>query len=461
MRNILIVSIDCFRYDRCGFNDHHRNTTPFLDKIAGESLVFDNAFATGPYTTESVPGFIAGQHSYNGCYFNSSAWKAIPENSETLASFLKRNGFDTRAVLSNPHLTAERNFDAGFDVFRNLETTGKDPKKDADDDGHGRSITPSTHDIKTRMQSYNSLFTPYTPPYVAHRLYQYWTGWASHRAKRVLDEFLDEIKDASEPLFGWTHLMDLHAPIHPDVGNSSTLRNLLRDTERVTGLDSDGYRRLYDDALEYVDYQLSEFIDNLTDCGMWDDTTLIITADHGENLYDRNGLYGHPRHHHYDELLHVPLLVRTPDGPSRRITHPFSLAWLHEVIADCASISEGDFPANSGSDGLLDGNPPSEFVVTDTVDENGHTITVRDSTWKYLRHDVSPPDDFWYPFGDDERAYRYVSDRGERRPDAGRQVPNLKSRAEEHLVDPSELSRVDGEFTADVKEQLTNLGYRM
>ncbi|WP_367175541.1 sulfatase-like hydrolase/transferase [Haloarcula rubripromontorii] len=461
MTNIILLTIDCFRYDRCGFNGHHQNTTPFLDQLAGESIIFDNAFATGPYTTESAPGIFAGQHSFNGCYFNSHAWKAIPESSETIASYLNEHGFETLAVLSNPHMTADRNFDLGFNLFRNLQTDGEDPKAKTEEDNSAFSVADYAHDIKTRMRKYDSLLTPYTVPYIAHRLLQMRSGWPAHRAEYVLQEFVDELTTAVEPVFGWTHLMDLHAPIHPDVGDTSAFTNLLRDADRVAGIDSDRYRQLYDDGLRYVDKQIENFVNQLKSSGMWDETVLLITADHGEALFDRKGMYGHPRHHHYDELLHVPLLVRAPDLPSQRIQSSFSLAWIHELFAELISKPIGDFPSTSGSNSCLSDDPAEEPVISDTVDENGHTITLRDDTWKYIRHNVSPPQDFWYPFGDNEQAYRYITDQGERNLADISNVKEMSTAAESYLISPEDLPKLEGEFSRDMEEQLEDLGYKM
>jgi choline-sulfatase len=97
--NVLLVTVDCFRYDRCGFAGHHRDTTPTLDSLAGDSFLFDRAYATGTYTTESVPGMIAGLHSHNGVYFGDDpAWKALPADHDTLATHLQSIGYSTTAV---------------------------------------------------------------------------------------------------------------------------------------------------------------------------------------------------------------------------------------------------------------------------------------------------------------------------------------------------------------------------
>jgi len=60
--NILLVTVGCLRYDRCGFTGHHKKTTSALSSLAGGSFLFDRAYVTGTCTTESVLSTIAGLH---------------------------------------------------------------------------------------------------------------------------------------------------------------------------------------------------------------------------------------------------------------------------------------------------------------------------------------------------------------------------------------------------------------
>ncbi|GGK81207.1 hypothetical protein [Haloarcula sebkhae] len=115
----------------------------------------------------------------------------------------------------------------------------------------------------------------------------------------------------------------------------------------------------------------------------------------------------------------------------------------------------------SGNDSFLLDEPAEEPVISDTVDENGHTIAVRDDSWKYIRHDVSPPQDFWYPFDDREQAYHYITDQGERNPADISNVGELISMAEDYLISPDSLPKLEGGFSRDMEEQLEDLGYKM
>lgn len=138
--NIVLLTIDCLRYDRCGFNGHNQNTTPVLDQLAREATILDSAVAPGPRTSESIPGILSGLRSSECAYFDQLAYKSIPSNTPTLATWLSDQGYRTVAEISNPQLSPLRNFDRGFDKFENLriETKGDQFKQDSESEGSGR-----------------------------------------------------------------------------------------------------------------------------------------------------------------------------------------------------------------------------------------------------------------------------------------------------------------------------------
>jgi len=84
--NVVLLTIDCLRYDRCGFNDHDQDTTPTLNGLAQEAAIFDAAVAPGPRTSESVPGILAGVLSADCAYYDDLPYKAIPSGTSTAVS---------------------------------------------------------------------------------------------------------------------------------------------------------------------------------------------------------------------------------------------------------------------------------------------------------------------------------------------------------------------------------------
>ncbi|MCU4743582.1 sulfatase [Natronoglomus mannanivorans] len=461
MTNILLITVDCLRYDRCGFNGHHRNTTPTLDSLASESLIFDYAYSTGPYTTESFPGILAGQHSHNGWSFgNRPAWKALGQD-ETLATYLKREGYETGAAISNPHLSKDRNFDRGFDQFTNLR---KDTHTTRNNDESRFNLEDYLYTIRERMRSGNSRIL--NTAYAAYRYTQYQNGWPTKRAETVLDHLVSTIDEFEDEFFAWAHLMDLHAPIHPDsitqgglssLGTASILRT---DAARSGYQYTPHYADSYDSALRYVDTQIQTLVTELKSRGLWEETILLFTADHGEALYDRDNVCDHPRQYHYDELLHVPLLVRRPTGDGERIETHISLAWLHEIIAHLLDTETGDFPAQSSRNNVL--TDTSGIVVSDTLDDRGHTVSVRNFDEKVITHQPTESGDpISWEFRDEDLSVFYRQDPNERSPRTPGPNNQLLAEANELFTSPDQLPSLGEGFSSEMEERLQDLGYKM
>ena len=216
---------------------------------------------------------------------------------------------------------------------------------------------------------------------------------------------------------------------------------------------------IYDSVLRYVDTQIGRLVELLRQRGLWDDTVLIVTSDHGEALYDR-GVHGHGegtgefdhvddvlRHYLYDELLHVPLLIRTPEGNAERINGPISLCRLDEPIAEIIDAPAPEFSARN-----------RRPVVADALTEDGHTIAVRSKDWKLITPCVA---DDGAPETWSNKLFRVASDRGERVP---LEEPPIESRLAEAaagiVTDPSDLQQMRGTVSEDTREQLAELGYR-
>ncbi|MDS0295346.1 sulfatase [Halogeometricum luteum] len=465
--SIVLVSVDCLRNDRV--YDNHRYTTPNLHRLRSESIVFENAYSTGPYTTESIPGLIAGQHSHNGCYFGSDVtWKAI-RSPPTLASWLGELGYETVAMLTNPHLSRERNFDIGFDQFTNLRLNkGTESPK-------GVSYLEKVrwgelmYQVRSKMRDHDSLLTPYSLPMIAYRYMQTLGNWPTISGHEVVEELCKSIPTDQTDFFAWTHLMDLHAPIRPSTVRSGglsavngTLGQIITDASRAARIHKPEYDTMYDSALRYVDHQIGEIIRYLKKEDRWNDTILIITGDHGEVLFDRDEIYGHPPHHLYDDLLHVPLIVRTPNNNNSRIETPVSLAWIHELIAEICNLPLGSFPGSSDQESLLDDDGLSSPVVSDTLDKRGHTIAIRDDDEKVIHHSESAESaSINYPYQDKDVQFSYQDDPRERLPIDPVTSSELQERVEELETSPGDLPKVDGRFGRDLESQLADLGYKM
>ncbi|MFB6201638.1 MAG: sulfatase-like hydrolase/transferase [Halorhabdus sp.] len=464
--NVLLVTIDCLRRDRCGVYGHHRNTTPTLDTLAQDGFLFENAFSTGPVTTESFPGILAGRLSAQTIAGDTLYQKCLPGGAPTIASHLRDNGWDTAAVISNPRIGEHVGTDHGFEVFRNLRTSS-----DGTDGSSSLSLLPDfavgekLYQLRERMRDFHSLPYRYEIPFLAFRYYQYLSGWPSVRSETVIDTFLDVLATQSSPFFGWTHLMDVHGPLHPQtvtdggLSDGGPLTQFRSHARRVSDIYDSQTEARYDSSVRYVDIQLQRIIDWLKSNDLWNDTALIITADHGDALHDR-GIYGHPQHYLYDELLSVPLIVRIPGRSGRQVTHPYSLGWLHEIVTELCGIGALDASLRSSYESHLEQDTMTDDVLlADSIDQQGHSIAAQQGMLKYVTQTDGLADNRGIRVGP-SGYYHLDKDPKERRP-TDESYDDLERAALDVRVEPDELREQTQSSSIDdaTLDQLKQLGY--
>jgi choline-sulfatase len=250
------------------------------------------------------------------------------------------------------------------------------------------------------------------------------------------------------------------------LGNVSDLRQFRWDARRVANVFEPGYAAMYDSALRYVDAQIERVVDYFRESERLDRTVLIVTADHGEALHDR-GVYGHAagndryaydqtRDYMYEELLHVPLLARIPDQGDRRVSHPFSLVWLHELLADVAGLDRASFRRSSGREDHL--APATDTVVlADAMSADGHTVAARDGRDKR----ISPCLGGQRGRNADPLLFDLALDPGERADRSeDTEVPTLVDASDSILTSPDDLRSVRETINAQTRTRLGQLGYR-
>ena len=116
-RSLLLITVDCFRADHAGFLGYARPTTPFLDSLAKESLVFSNAIVAGAPTYFSFPAVMASRYPLG----LGRDVVGLAPGEPTIASALNEAGYATAAFLAaNPYLSPRFGYDAGFDVFKDF-----------------------------------------------------------------------------------------------------------------------------------------------------------------------------------------------------------------------------------------------------------------------------------------------------------------------------------------------------
>ena len=356
--SLVLITVDCLRADHTGFLGYRRPTTPFLDSLAADSLVFRNAIVAGAPTYYSFPAIMASRHPLA---LGRDVVGLAPDE-PTIASVLNQSGYATAAFLAgNPYLSSRFGYSAGFDLFRDyLEEDAASlpdditPEENRAADlrgGFNRGLAEICHKLGPMGPLYDELYFQYcqrlaVPPAKsldALRRFPAADVIVDHAA-----EWLAGI--AGKPFLLWLHFMDPHAPYYPSRGALDLLGHGQLSPFRARYLNSywnrggvsvrrlrshmDEVVALYDAGIRWVDAQVCRLVDRLRDLGLWENSVIALTADHGEEFLDHGGRY-HPPSKAPEELVHVPLLLRVP-GASRTepFDPPFSLLDLAPTLLE-------------------------------------------------------------------------------------------------------------------------------
>lgn len=360
-RNVVIVTVDSLRADHCGFLGCEYDTTPNLDDLASDGVVYENVIAPGPRTPSSMPVVFTGE-DLNTPPVSLSQWrdrrKRIGrhlERFETIAERFKDRGYDTGGLTVNPWTTRDTGFDAGFDQF--VQSPDQDKPW---------PVSIRIIDRLIKLAGYEDKFS-----------WQYKRDWLVQWT-----HYYNQIKrmasSLQEPYFIWIFLLDTHQPYlappkyrvetsaigmyyaalqywnHIYRGRQQTLP---RHVQTLV-------KRSYRDSVRSVDGFVNRLYSDLAST----DPIFIVHSDHGEAFGDHE-TYGHQQQL-FEENLHIPLLLLNVDQ-STRINDPLSLKCLPEIAV--AASQDRVTSVNS------------EIIASRTEDEG--SFSLRLSQWKYLNQE--------------------------------------------------------------------------
>jgi arylsulfatase len=338
--DIVLVILDAARAGHFGFAGYERDTTPNLDRLAAEALVFERAFAECANTSCSIPNLITGIPFMNlGTVFHG---KKIPDDVTTLAEYLRPLGYRTVSFSANPNNAVSRNSHQGFDRFERLAG--------------------------------------------AH--------YQAEQAVEVIEEQPDE-----QPLYLQLHFLPPHQPYMPsrafdlftDPRYDGVVRPRLGLRRYSAGLATFGEAdlaqlvALYDGNLRMVDDAVEVVFEALRRTGRWSETLVVVTSDHGE-AFGEHGTFQH-NSTVFDEMLHVPLVVRLPGGEMRPEVETRAPAALADVVPTVLGyLGIEPRPEVWGID-LLAPRPPGaepRYLFHRTHYANRALLAIRDARWKAI-----------------------------------------------------------------------------
>ena len=355
--NLIVISIDTLRADHVGAYGYPHATTPEIDTLAKDSVLFEKCIAHAPTTLASHASIMTSRlPRHHGA---SIARKTrLADGVITLAETLKHAGYSTASFNGGIQLDAVYGLDRGFDLYESVQT--------------------ETQSAQAALSGDES------------------------RLEHGVDQALAWTSDVQRPFFIFLHSYEIHHPYTPDDEYLSLFdegyEGDLPDHTSISALKKINYRKdsiddadrqhiidTYDAELRSADDAVGDLIAALREKGLYDNTMIVVTSDHGEE-FGEHGMMGWHSHTLHDELLLVPLIVKYPQSRNRGLVMPFQVRGI-DIAPTVLSALGIEIPMDfDGADlePFLSGDVDPDLAALSMFDGYSHDLrwSLRANGWK-------------------------------------------------------------------------------
>ncbi len=369
---VILITCDTLRADGLGVYRGEPGATPRLDRFAESCTVYDSAYSAAPLTAPALSSLMTGRLPDElGMRSNKVL---LPAQAETIAEAASKLGLETCAIVSNWVLRkrarmADQGLVQGFDVY----------------DAEMNEIEANRAGVRERLAEDT------TDAALA------WLG------KRGSDRF-----------FLWVHYQDPHGPytppaefLSPNEGERAATGQVLPVGKSQRGFEelpqyqvlgkhrrSGFYLERYQAEIRYFDREVGRLLDALEGEDLLDDALVVFSADHGESLGEHGWWFSHGQTL-YDELVHVPLLIKAPAGatqPGSRASDGYrrvdTLVGHVDLFATVLAALGAAAPPTHGTN-LLAQNLPTDRVFAQQLRTPGTPSrweSVMNERWRLVVH---------------------------------------------------------------------------
>ena len=285
--NVVLIVIDTLRSDHLSCYGYFRETSPTLDRLAKEGVLFEDSYAsgiaTGPGFTSIVTGLYPVSHKYYITPYNVPNAYQLDDDIPVIAEIMWDNGYVTAAVDNLINFRSHmKHFVRGYEYYMNPTKTSRWVHHHVIASEVNKKVLPWI-----RQHSYERffLFIHYWDPHTPYNQPEGYRKVFKHKRGDYSDLKVMRASAGYDYVPGWG-----------------------RVDEIVEG-DENKSIDLYDGEILYVDNAVAEVVETLKDEGILDETLIIVTSDHGEQL-GQHGIWGHAGLH--ESVIRVPLIIRYP-----------------------------------------------------------------------------------------------------------------------------------------------------
>jgi arylsulfatase A-like enzyme len=417
--NVVVVVVDALRASDVGCLGRENDTTPNIDALAEESLVFERAISASNYTDVCMSTIMSGKYprehgvTHHGTAHTAANLRRIEERSPRfLPELLHEDGYHTIGVdwMGRWHAW-------GYDDY------GVEGMDDNSEDGS--ALNALLEPVKRRV-------TDLPEPLLAPLMRRYYRRFGYHDFRIDCEELteiaIDRIDGADAPVFALLHYWDIHPPYLPpeeyaaeftyegEDGDEPLSQYFGPDAKGPMAAEYQPYatgdhrtmadsKEAYDGASKWVDAQLGRLFEYLRERDLFEETMVVLTADHGHN-FGEHGIFS-DNCGLYDTSLHVPLVVYDPRRGGDRLD---GLVQHTDIVPTVLDYAEIETPGN------LQGNvlpATREYAFAEAAESR--LAMVRTDDWKLIRSRDADylREQYWYDGDGGAELYDLRADPGE------------------------------------------------
>jgi arylsulfatase A-like enzyme len=411
--NVLLIVVDTLRRDHLSAYGYARETSPQIDRLAADAVRYDAAQSQAPWTLPSVAAILTGRDVAPLGIVDDE--NVVDDGLRLLSEALKEQGYTTGAIVSHKFVSAQWGFDQGFDHFDDSQALG-----------HLAVTSPTlTQKAIAFLDAHQNerffLFLHYFDPHFAYIEHEDFRFERDH-------------------------------PYQGPIESGMRFKLLMELQDQLTARDAEELRRLYDSEIAFTDHHIGRVLARLRDLGLYDDTLVILTGDHGEEFLE-HGQIGHGKTL-YEELVGVPLIVHYPGRGPGVVERPVALVDLFPTVLQLAGARPG-----SEVEGIsLLEEPPAGRDVFSSTERRGGARAARRGHFKLIRRLVSQPELYDLTTDPTERHDLLAHGAGGTPPDQlGELRGALQAYAARIATAPRRILKL--ELTPEQRKQLEELGY--
>jgi arylsulfatase A-like enzyme/uncharacterized membrane protein YbhN (UPF0104 family) len=287
--NLLFIVVDTLRADHLPVYGYRAGKTPALDVFAKDAVRFESAFANASWTRPSFASILSGR--YVASHRTMAKSDALPDAIVTLPEALRAGGYSTLGVVTNYNIAPFFNFQQGFDEYRYLEP----------------NFVLGANDSAAKLLLVQFLRQRIETVRARHGRVEVGSAYQDAAAvNRALFDMLNERPAA--PFFLFAAYMDPHDPYYPHPYDGTAYSRAAHPTPEPA--EAPALEHLYDGEVSFWDQHFAALLADLKRRGLYDELTIVVTADHGEEFQEHGGFWHGTTL--YDEAVRVPLLIKLP-----------------------------------------------------------------------------------------------------------------------------------------------------